>query len=85
MHDYNYVGYTPRWRCITVLNYVSSFLGSGQTLLCHQATWIGAKLADSIINGISLLVTAAMFFMPAHAQVNIDLDTSLHQRESFIP
>ena len=47
----SHVGYTPTTRCITDLNYVSSLLGSGYTLLCHQATWIGTKLADSAING----------------------------------
>ena len=51
-----YVGDTQTTRCITYLNYVSSLLGSGYTLLCHQATWIGAKLTDSAINAAQFAI-----------------------------
>ena len=57
---------------------IINLLGSRHTFLSRQATWIAAKLADSTLNGplfAMCCATAAMFFVPAHAQVYVGIWT----------
>ena len=58
-----------------------SLLGSKQSLLGGQATWIAAKLADSMLNSPFLVIcctTAAMFCVPAYARLFMEFGNLSH-------